>query len=76
MSESTAFDLSRIYGLGWSAARSKLADGDSHLDDTYAAEFNPYPAEPELTRWSDGFKAGLRGWRGRTRSAGRFGRPH
>jgi len=72
MTESTPFQMSRIYGLGWSVARQRLAAGDD-LDEIRAAGLNPYPAGPEQTRWADGFKAGLRGWRGRSRSAGRFG---
>ena len=75
MTEATSFELSRVYGMGWSAARGKLAAGETNLNEGHAATFNPYPAEPEQSRWAQGFKAGLRGWRGRSPSAGRFGRP-
>jgi hypothetical protein len=74
MSELDSFALSRVYGLGWSAARGKLADGQTDLNEKHAASLNPYAADPEQARWSDGFKAGLRGWRGRSPSGARFRR--
>jgi hypothetical protein len=68
MDESTSFALSRVYGLGWTFVRGKLAEGKT-LDEADAPPLNPYPADPERTRWDDGFKAGLRGWRGRLPSS-------
>jgi len=44
----TAFRLSRAYAEGWNAARQ--------LDlEKAGAMPNPYPNEPERTRWNEGF---------------------
>jgi hypothetical protein len=49
--DKTAFRLSRIYAEGWNAARNASRDGGQAP--------NPYRAEPERTRWNQGFaKAG------------------
>jgi len=42
-----AFRLSRIYAEGWNAARRASSDG--------TIVSNPYRAEPERTRWDQGF---------------------
>ncbi len=77
MPQALEFALSRIYALGWSAARQGLAaEAGPPVRESGSGEgaaLNPYPADPERARWDDGFKAGMRGWRGRTRGAGRFG---
>ena len=44
-SDATDFRLSRIYAQGWNASRG--LDG--------ADQTNPYPAEPERSRWQSGF---------------------
>lgn len=41
------FRLSRIFAQGWNAARSD------------AAAANPYAAEPEKSRWNEGYRGGL-----------------
>jgi hypothetical protein len=66
--QSTSFDLSRVYGLGWTCVRGKLAKGETP-EEADTATLNPYPDDPERARWADGFKAGLRGWRGRLPSS-------
>ena len=43
-----AFRLSRVYAEGWNAAR------DLNLEKAGATP-NPYPNEPERTRWNEGF---------------------
>ena len=43
----TPFRLSRIYAQGWNAGRAAWISAD--------APFNPYPAEPERSRWQTGF---------------------
>ena len=55
---SNAFQLSRIYGLGWKAAKKSLADGR----DEGAARgltLNPYRDVDEHARWAKGFEDGL-----------------
>jgi hypothetical protein len=48
----TAFRLSRIYAQGWNAARTSSLKPSEPV-------VNPYPAEPERSRWNEGF-AGAR----------------
>lgn len=57
--DTSAFELSRIYGQGWNAAKKLIADGRSDVSDTDAATLNPYSAVAERTRWSEGFKQAL-----------------
>jgi hypothetical protein len=71
MDASKPFELSRVYGMGWTFVRGKLARGEM-LDEADAAALNPHSRDPERARWADGFKAGLRGWRGRLPSASPF----
>jgi hypothetical protein len=55
----SAFTLSRTYAEGWNAAR-KLAPGASDkLNSQALADLNPYPNEPERSRWADGFTSAL-----------------
>lgn len=49
----TAFALSRIYAEGWNAAR-RLG-----LKVQQEETLNPYLAEPERSRWQDGFTNAL-----------------
>jgi hypothetical protein len=53
--ENSAFQLSRIYSQGWSAARKLLAAGKSDLDAKVAAARNPFPTGEENARWTKGF---------------------
>jgi hypothetical protein len=46
----TEFHYSRIYAEGWNAARKNSTASN-------AAVLNPYPAEPERSRWQEGFAA-------------------
>jgi hypothetical protein len=56
---SSAFELSRIYGRGWNAAKQLLADSAGDLDPKQTATLNPYHLSEERTRWSKGFEEGL-----------------
>ena len=56
---SSAFQLSRIYGQGWNAARKLLAAGKSDLDAKVAAARNPFPTGEESDRWTKGFMEAL-----------------
>jgi hypothetical protein len=67
--ENNAFQLSRIYGQGWNAARKLLAEGKSDLDAAEAAARNPYPTGEENARWTKGFAEALQS------RAGSFGTP-
>ena len=49
-----AFRLSRVYAEGWVAARSTRPVGFVKHPIK-----NPYPAEPEHSRWQAGFKDAL-----------------
>jgi hypothetical protein len=49
-----AFRLSRVYAEGWMAARSPRPTGGGPIA-------NPYPAEPEHSRWVAGFNGALAG---------------
>lgn len=56
----TAFLLSRIYAEGWNAACALSANESDGLDLWRAAALNSYAAEPERSRWSEGFAKALR----------------
>jgi hypothetical protein len=51
----TAFRLSRIYAEGWNKAQELSANESDGLDVCQVAALNPYAAEPERSRWSEGF---------------------
>lgn len=55
MSESTLFQLSRIYAGGWLAGRNS-PDTDPADMDSVADRLNPYQAPAESQRWNRGFK--------------------
>ena len=57
--ELSAFQLSRIYGQGWNAAKKWLADHDRDPNPNQAARLNPYDALDARARWSAGFDAGI-----------------
>lgn len=52
---STAFRLSRIYAEGWNTAQKLSASETEALDSAQTAALNPYPSEPERSRWNEGF---------------------
>jgi hypothetical protein len=56
---SKAFELSRVYGQGWNAAKQLLADDSGDPGPKRAAALNPYQALDERTRWNKGFEEGL-----------------
>jgi len=55
MSDLSAFRRSRIYAQGWNAARQPRTGGALRKDVT-----NPYAAEPEKSRWNEGYANALR----------------
>ena len=57
--EPSAFELSRIYGQGWNAAKQLLAEGPDELPPNQATALNPYHSVAERTRWTKGFEEGL-----------------
>ena len=59
MSDLSAFRRSRIYAQGWNAAREpRILRKDV---------VNPYTAEPEKSRWEEGYANALRGNRSQVR---------
>ena len=59
MNDSEIFKLSRIYAQGWNAANTISTNDFSQLDPAKTTALNPYVAEPQRSRWSDGFRAAL-----------------
>ena len=57
--EPGAFELSRIYGKGWNAAKQWLAEHDRDPTPNQAGRLNPYDALAERARWGKGFEEGL-----------------
>jgi hypothetical protein len=55
-----AFRLSRIYAEGWNKAQELSTNECDDLDLRQVAALNPYAAEPERTRWSEGFAKAIR----------------
>jgi hypothetical protein len=60
MTGSTSFKLSRIYAEGWNAASGLSAAESDGMDSRGVAVLNPYAADPEKSRWSEGFVKALR----------------
>lgn len=56
---SAAFLLSRIYAEGWNAANNLPSNESADLDAAKLAKLNPYAAQPEKSRWNDGFNKAL-----------------
>ena len=50
------FRLSRIYAQGWNIARSRSFSGAKPAA-------NPYPSEPEKSRWDEGHRGALEYYR-------------
>jgi hypothetical protein len=59
MMDNSTFQLSRIYGQGWKAAKKELADRAEGSLQPIAGS-NPYTIVEERERWSKGFEDGLR----------------
>jgi hypothetical protein len=59
------FELSRIYGQGWNAAKKLLASGKREVDARQAEARNPHRKTEERSRWTKGFMEAL-GSRGRS----------
>ena len=55
MSDLSAFQRSRIYAQGWNAARGPRTGSALYKD-----AINPYPSEPEKSRWNEGYANALR----------------
>lgn len=55
MTESTPFELSRIYASGWSAGRKCTADETSEIVEL-SGSLNPHQGVEERERWSKGFQ--------------------
>jgi hypothetical protein len=51
----SAFRLSRVYAQGWNRAHALSANDRARADLCWAEVLNPYAAEPERSRWSEGF---------------------
>lgn len=51
-----AFRLSRIYAEGWNAGK-KLSVIENDERGTISESLNPYPLEPQRSRWAQGFAA-------------------
>ena len=62
MKDLSAFRRSRIYAQGWNAAR-EARTGESLAQGV----INPYPSEPEKSRWDSGYANGLRSSRQQVR---------
>ena len=62
MSGLSAFRRSRIYAQGWNAAREPRT-GEALTQGV----INPYPSEPEKSRWDSGYANGLRSSRQQVR---------
>lgn len=50
-----AFRLSRVYAQGWNKAHELSPTDRAQVDLCGADVLNPYAAEPEHSRWSEGF---------------------
>jgi len=57
IAKTTPFRQSRIYAEGWKAARQSPQDIADNSE--AVADLNPYRAEPERSRWNEGFRAAL-----------------
>jgi hypothetical protein len=55
LSDLSPFQRSRIYAQGWNAARGPRTGGALPKDVA-----NPYPSEPEKSRWNEGYANALR----------------
>jgi hypothetical protein len=56
VSDSTPFQLSRIYAQGWLAGMESQVDGDSGEVEAAAAALNPCVPDDAKAKWSQGFR--------------------
>ena len=54
--QTSAFELSRIYGQGWNAAKKLLAAGQGTVDAATGVARNPHSGAEERARWTRGFR--------------------
>jgi hypothetical protein len=54
LSPEALFQRSRIYAQGWNAARTRSLESRKAK-----APVNPYSAEPERSRWAEGYAGAL-----------------
>lgn len=59
MANLTEYELSRLYGQGWNAAKKLLIEGNLEIDAGDAARLNPHSGAFAAERWSEGFKQAL-----------------
>ncbi len=59
MTAKQAYRLSRIQAEGWKAARALPPGEPSDLPPAEIEARNPYPADPERSRWHAGFTSAL-----------------
>lgn len=59
MSDTKAYEFSRIFRQGWNAGKKALADGHADGDDARKAALNPFTTAQESARWSEGFEKAL-----------------
>lgn len=51
----SAFRLSRVYAQGWNKAHELSSEDRAQVDLCGLEVLNPYAAEPERSRWHEGF---------------------
>jgi hypothetical protein len=59
VTDATAFQLSRVYAAGWSAANKLTADERDAAALEPISKLNPYRTDPQRARWQDGFRDAL-----------------
>ena len=59
--DATSRNRRRVLEEGWKAARSLSAEARAGLNLLTMAALNPYAAEPERSRWTEGFTKALEG---------------
>jgi hypothetical protein len=59
MKTATAYSLSRVQAEGWNAARRIPSTTLDSFDERKIEGLNPYPSDPERTRWRAGFDSAL-----------------
>lgn len=59
MTGDAAFKLSRVFAEGWNVASKLTAAESESCDARCMATLNPYAADPEKSRWNEGFVKAL-----------------
>jgi len=67
--ELKAFELSRIYREGWTAAKKQMEAGLVDADEPSVSAVNPHFATDARARWAKGFSDALGGRQRKTRTA-------